>query len=72
MQKIKTIPQIVNISKKLRSKNRTIGLITGCFDIVHIDHIHFFRFVKKHLDFLGISYYLNNPIIKKVEKTLDE
>ena len=28
--------------------------------------------IKKLLDFLGISYYLNNPIIKKVEKTLDE
>ena len=28
--------------------------------------------IKKFLDFLGISYYLNNPIVKKVEDTHDE
>lgn len=33
-------------------RNKKIGLITGCFDILHLGHIRLFQFAKKHVDYL--------------------
>jgi len=32
-----------------------VGLVTGCFDIIHIGHIHLFQFAKKHVDYLIVG-----------------
>jgi cytidyltransferase-like protein len=53
--KVKTLKQTIKLAKDLRLQGKTIGLITGCFDIVHIDHIELFRFAKKHVDILIIG-----------------
>jgi len=32
-----------------------VGLITGCFDVVHVGHINLFQFAKKHVEVLIIG-----------------
>ena len=40
---------IGEIVTKEKLNGKTVGLITGCFDIVHIGHLNLFRFAKKHV-----------------------
>ncbi len=47
--------EVVRIVKKNKSKGKTIALITGCFDIVHIKHIELFRFAKKNADIVVVG-----------------
>ncbi|MFH1389060.1 MAG: adenylyltransferase/cytidyltransferase family protein [Patescibacteria group bacterium] len=42
----------VKIQKALGKK---VGLITGCFDILHFGHIGLFRLAKKQVDYLVIG-----------------
>ena len=55
MSKLKTIPELQKINKKLRNEGKTIGMITGCFDILHMDHVRLFRFAKKRVDILIVG-----------------
>ena len=38
-----------------KKQGKTVGLITGCFDILHIDHTTLFRSAKQHVDVLVIG-----------------
>lgn len=38
----------------LNSKGEKIGLISGCFDIIHPGHVDLFRFSKRYIDILII------------------
>jgi D-glycero-beta-D-manno-heptose 1-phosphate adenylyltransferase len=53
--KVKRLTQLAQITEQLRKSKKTIGLITGCFDIIHISHINLFRMAKKHVNFLVIG-----------------
>lgn len=55
LQKIQTFPGLVKICQELRRRGKTIGLITGCFDILHIGHVELFKFAKKHCDILVVG-----------------
>lgn len=55
MNKIKTLSELEEISKNLRKSGKSIGLITGCFDIIHNGHVEIFRFAKKNVDTLIIG-----------------
>lgn len=35
--------------------NKKTGLITGCFDVLHIGHINLFKFAKKHVNYLYVG-----------------
>jgi cytidyltransferase-like protein len=51
------------ISEEVRKqKDKKVGLITGCFDILHFGHVQFFRFAKKHVDFLVVGLDNNKTI----------
>lgn len=54
-KKIKTFAQIVKIAAKARKEGKTVGLITGCFDIIHAGHVALFRFAKKHCDLVIVG-----------------
>lgn len=43
------------ISKKLKSKGKTIGLCHGVFDVIHAGHISHFDEVKKKCDYLFVT-----------------
>lgn len=52
--KIYTLKNLATWLKRNR-KGKKVGLITGCFDILHIDHIKIFAFAKKHVDMLIVG-----------------
>ncbi|MFA6518746.1 MAG: adenylyltransferase/cytidyltransferase family protein [Candidatus Shapirobacteria bacterium] len=52
------ISTLEQVSKKVRQQKKLgkkVGLITGCFDVLHFEHIRLFKFAKKHIDFLVIG-----------------
>jgi D-beta-D-heptose 7-phosphate kinase/D-beta-D-heptose 1-phosphate adenosyltransferase len=55
MSKITGLKNVIEISREARSRGRKIGLITGCFDILHLGHIELIRFAKKHVDVLIVG-----------------
>ena len=52
MRKILNVKEAIRIAKKLRSKNKTIVLAGGFFDILHLGHIKFLEKAKKYGDYL--------------------
>lgn len=55
MKKIKTIKELIEIVARLKKKGKTVGLVTGCFDVLHIGHIELFRFAKKKVNYLVVG-----------------
>lgn len=55
MQKLKSISELAEISKNGRSLGMKVGLITGCFDILHAGHIDLFKFGKRYSDILIVG-----------------
>lgn len=64
MKKIINDKQAIEISNKLRSKNKKIVLAGGCFDILHIGHITFLEKAKEKGDFLFILLENDNNVAK--------
>lgn len=55
MNKIKKLSELTKITKQLRRQGKNIGLITGCFDVIHFGHINLFRFAKRQVDILVVG-----------------
>ena len=53
--KITTLTKLARISNSYKNNNIKVGLITGCFDVLHEGHIDLFRFAKKHVDILIVA-----------------
>ena len=64
--KINPLNKIILLSKRLRERGKTVGLVLGSFDILHMGHINLFRFAKKHADILIVG--LDNDEIIKITK----
>lgn len=54
MKKILNIRQAIKISKELRKQNKTIVVVGGFFDILHLGHIKFLEKSKKYGDHLFV------------------
>ena len=68
MNKIITIEQAIEISKKIRSANKTIVIVGGFFDILHVGHIKFLRESKKYGDYLFVLLEEDTKAIEKGQK----
>lgn len=56
MQKLVSLQIAINEVKKAKKNGKKVGLITGCFDILHSGHIELFQFAKTSgCDFLMIG-----------------
>ncbi len=53
--KIKTIPDLMKITGSFKRERKTIGMVTGCFDILHYEHIQFLSFAKHQADVLIVG-----------------
>jgi len=49
------LAKLVPLIRKTQKSDQTVGLITGCFDIIHLGHIQLFQFAKKYVDILIIG-----------------
>lgn len=65
MNKILNIGQATNTATKLRNQGRTIGLVGGCFDVLHNGHIHFLNNAKKKVDILFILLESDQNVHKR-------
>lgn len=54
MKKILTINEAVNLAQKIRKQNKTIVVVGGFFDILHLGHIKFLEESKKYADYLFV------------------
>lgn len=55
MKKVVDLSTAAQKSVEARANNRTVGLITGCFDILHEGHLDLFCFAKEHVDVLIVA-----------------
>jgi cytidyltransferase-like protein len=53
--KIKTTDAITAVVSKYNRSDKKTGLISGCFDILHIGHIRLFQFAKDEVDILIVG-----------------
>jgi len=53
--KIKSRNKLIPIIKKLKRKGRKTVFTNGCFDLLHVGHIHSFREAKKNGDILVVA-----------------
>lgn len=54
-KKLKSLEEIIQLAREARQDNKTVGLITGSFDILHPGHVHFLRESKNQCDILIIG-----------------
>jgi len=54
-EKVKNLNKLIPIVKRLKKQGKKVGLIVGCFDIIHKDHIELFRSAKKKVDILIVG-----------------
>lgn len=55
MSKTYSLKQITTISKKIKQKNKNVGLIVGSFDVLHLGHLNLFRLAKAKVDFVIVG-----------------
>lgn len=55
--KIKSLEELVHITKQLKAKGRTVIFTNGCFDVLHDGHIHLLNSAKKegHCLIVGLN-----------------
>lgn len=54
-KKIITLPQAIEIVKRLKDEHKTIGFTNGCFDCCHLGHLNSFIEAKKLCDVLIVA-----------------
>ncbi len=68
MKKIISINDATKISKQLKLSGKTIVLVGGCFDILHVGHILFLKAAKKQGDILFLLLESDENIRKRKGK----
>jgi len=53
--KIKSRQELIPIIQKLRAEGKVIAFTNGCFDLLHVGHIHLLREAKKNSDVLIVG-----------------
>lgn len=54
-----SVKEMAKIVEDIKRKNKTVGMITGNFDVLHIGHIELINFAKQNVDILIIGVDAN-------------
>ena len=60
--KILSKKQASDLLLKLRSQGKKIGFTNGCFDLMHLGHLHSFMLAKKECDILVVGINTDNSV----------
>lgn len=52
---MKTFDEIISEITQARADGKSIGYISGCFDLLHSGHLRLFEFAKQHVDILVVA-----------------
>ena len=52
MEKFVSFKRLVKIIRQLKGEGKIVGLVSGCFDVIHCGHVEMFKFAKKKVDIL--------------------
>jgi cytidyltransferase-like protein len=66
MNKILSMENAINIAKELHKQKKTIVIVGGFFDILHLGHIKFLEKSKKYADYLFV--FLEEDAKAAIEK----
>ena len=66
MNKIVTLNKSSRFSIQIKKGGKTVGLIVGSFDIIHMGHINLFRYARKHVSHIIVGLD-NDRTIKLVK-----
>jgi len=55
MNKQKSLDELAIISQEAQGEGKKVGLVTGCFDIVHAGHVGLLSFAKSKVDTLIVG-----------------
>ncbi len=53
--KVRDFNSIINLVSENKRKGLKVGLICGCFDVLHIGHVRLFKFAKSKVDILTLG-----------------
>lgn len=53
--RIVELMELVSVLAEKRANGARIGLVCGCFDILHLGHIELFRYARRHVDILVVG-----------------
>lgn len=67
---INDIEELKSIAKKLRLDDSLIGLCHGCFDLVHLGHVHHFKQAKAMVDCLFVSITADSFVNKGADRPI--
>lgn len=60
---IKTLDEIINLSKEVRSKGKKIVFTNGCFDLLHSGHVKYLEIAKSFGDILIVGLNSDKSVI---------
>lgn len=66
MKIVNSVKKIAEISKQEKKHGKSIGLVVGGYDVLHLGHINLFRQAKKYVDILIVG--LDNDKTLKLTK----
>ncbi|PHM44286.1 adenylyltransferase/cytidyltransferase family protein [Xenorhabdus szentirmaii] len=70
MAVLNSITELEDLAKDYRASGLTIGLCHGCFDIVHIGHIHHFQRASLLVDRLFVSVTADKYVNKGTDRPI--
>lgn len=64
--KIRGLTELNPLVSQLKKKGKTVGLITGCFDVLHVGHIDLFQKARECVDVVIVGVE-NDETIRKAK-----
>lgn len=73
MAQLITLKKSATLAKSLKEQNKSVGFVSGSFDVCHLGHLNLFKFAKKHVDvlFVGLDHDLSITLTKGTHRPIN-